>query len=299
MIFLKLIGFRNLLLIALAQLVFHFGLLKQQNLVLALEDWQFLLLVVATACIAAGGFLIQAVLAKNNPVYNSEVNAVSEATAYNLYAVLNIVGVGIGFYLSNLIGKPGFSGIFIITAATLYLYASSLKKSLIVGNLIIALVLAVSILIVGIYDLLAVITPENQPFLKVLFEIFIDYALFVFLLGFIREITGSLATVEQDLDKGSKTLPIVFGQRNTKIISTLLTALLISLLVVYISKYLFVNELYIATFYVMAVVLAPLLYVVVRLWNVDETKEYIQLSTILKGVLVLGVLSVLVIEFTK
>ena len=52
MIFFKLIGFRNLVWIALAQLILHFGFLKQQGFSLALDDWHFLLLVLSSVCIA-------------------------------------------------------------------------------------------------------------------------------------------------------------------------------------------------------------------------------------------------------
>jgi 4-hydroxybenzoate polyprenyltransferase len=304
MIFLKLIGYRNLVWIALAQLIFHFGFLKQQGFDLALKDWQFLLLVLATLCIAAGGFLIQNILDKSSrPSYNQEkkafTNTVSEAKAYNLYAALNIIGVGIGFYLSNLIEKASFAGIFIVAAATLYIYASSLKKNLLVGNLIIATILALCVLIVGIYDLFPLVTPENQPYLRILFGIFIDYASFVFLISFIRELVCSFATIEDDLDNGSKTLPIVIGQKNTKIIVSVLIAFVVMAAAHYSYYYMFSNDLYIASFYMMASVLAPLIYSLIRLWNVSENKEYNQLSLILQAVLIFGMLSILVIEFTK
>ena len=302
--FLKLIGYRNLIWIALTQLIFHFGFLKQQGFGLALKDWQFLLLVLATVCIAAGGFLIQNILDKSSsPSYNQEkkafVNTVSEAKAYNLYAALNIIGVGIGFFLSNFIEKASFAGIFIVVAATLYIYASSLKKNLLVGNLIIATILALCILIVGIYDLLPLVTPENQPYLKILFGIFIDYACFIFLISFIRELISSFATIEEDLDKGSKTLPIVIGQKNTKIIVSVLLAFVVFATAHYSYYYMFSNNLYSASFYVMALVLAPLIYSLIRLWNISENKEYKQLSLILKTVLIFGMLSILVVEFTK
>src|SRR5690606_6786342 len=302
--FLKLIGYRNLIWIALTQLIFHFGFLKQQGFGLALKDWQFLLLVLATVCIAAGGFLIQNILDKSSsPSYNKEkkafVNTVSEAKAYNLYAALNIIGVGIRFFLSNFIEKASFAGIFIVVAATLYIYASSLKKNLLVGNLIIATILALCILIVGIYDLLPLVTPENQPYLKILFGIFIDYACFIFLISFIRELISSFATIEEDLDKGSKTLPIVIGQKNTKIIVSVLLAFVVFATAHYSYYYMFSNDLYSASFYVMALVLAPLIYSLIRLWNISENKEYKQLSLILKTVLIFGMLSILVVEFTK
>jgi 4-hydroxybenzoate polyprenyltransferase len=62
----------------------------------------------------------------------------TESAAYNIYAVLNISGVAIGFYLSNVIVKPS-AAIFILIAATLYIYATSLKQMILLGNVIIAL----------------------------------------------------------------------------------------------------------------------------------------------------------------
>src|SRR5690606_14903767 len=125
--FLKLIRYQNLIMLALMQFVFHFGFLKKQLTVLGLTDWQFVLLVLSTICIAGAGYLINDVFDKNIDTINKPEKVIintyiSEATAYNYYIVLNIIGVGIGFYLSNYIGKPSFSGIFIVIAATLYLY---------------------------------------------------------------------------------------------------------------------------------------------------------------------------------
>jgi 4-hydroxybenzoate polyprenyltransferase len=54
------------------------------------------------------------------------------------------------FYLSNVILKPSFAAVFILIAATLYLYATSLKQILIVGNTIVAILLSCSVIIIGI-----------------------------------------------------------------------------------------------------------------------------------------------------
>ena len=51
--YLKLIRFQNLLMIALMQCIIRYGFLKLQKVELALADWQFALLVLATVFIAA------------------------------------------------------------------------------------------------------------------------------------------------------------------------------------------------------------------------------------------------------
>lgn len=305
--FLRLIRYQNLLMLALMQLIFHYGFLQKQivNLApeLALNDWQFFLLVLSTVCIAGGGYLINDVFDKNIDRINKPERVIidkhiTEATAYNFYIVLNVIGVGIGFYLSNHIGKPSFSTIFILIAATLYLYAMSLKKSLLVGNILIAAMLAISVLIVGIFDLLPIITPENQHSLGNLFKIIIDYAVFAFLINLIREIVKDMEDIEGDLDSGSKSLPIVLGMNKTKILLSVLLTISVLVLGWYSYAYFFENDLYIVLVYVLALVLTPLVYVVIRLWEAKQKKDFTHLSLVLKAIILFGILSLLVIIYS-
>lgn len=305
--FLRLIRYQNLLMLALMQLIFHYGFLQKKIVdlapELALNDWQFFLLVLSTLCIAGGGYLINDVFDKNIDKINKSERVIidkhiSEAAAYNFYIVLNVIGVGIGFYLSNHIGKPGFSTIFILIAATLYLYAMSLKKSLLVGNILIASMLAISVLIVGIFDLLPIITQENQLSLGNLFKIIIDYAVFAFLINLIREIIKDMEDIEGDLDSGSKSLPIVIGQEKTKIVVSTLLIISILLLGWYSYTYFFENDLYIVLVYVLALVLTPLVYMVIRLWEAKQKKDFTHLSLVLKAIILFGILSLLVIIYT-
>lgn len=300
--FLKLIRYQNLILLALMQLVFHFGFLKKQLPVLGLTDWQFLLLVLSTICIAGGGYLINAVFDKNIDKINNPEKVIidkhiSEASAYNYYIILNVIGVGIGFYLSNLIEKPSFTGIFIVIAGTLYLYASSLKKSLLIGNFIIAIILATSVLIVGILDLLPMITSENQQGLGSLFKILIDYAVFAFLIVLIREIVKDFEDIEGDLDYGAKSLPIVLGDKKAKMILSVLLVIAAILLIWYSFVYLFENDLYLAVLYIFGLILAPVIYTLIRLFSASEKKDYSHLSLILKGVIFFAILTILVVVY--
>jgi 4-hydroxybenzoate polyprenyltransferase len=85
--------------------------LKLQNIPLALTDWQYLLLVLSTVLIAAAGYVINNIFDQDTDLENKPNRVVigksiTESAAYNIYAVLNISGVVIGFYLSNVIVKP-------------------------------------------------------------------------------------------------------------------------------------------------------------------------------------------------
>lgn len=303
LLFLKSIRYKNLLLIATMQLIFFYGFLKILKIPVALNDWQYVLLIIATVCIAAGGYLMNNIEDQETDTINKPENVVigqsiSENSAYTIYIILTIIGVGIGFYLSNYVAKPSFTGIFIITAITLYIYATSLKQTLLIGNIIIALLTALSVVIVGLFMLYPMITAQNQSALAVIFKIILDYASFAFIINFIREIIKDLEDINGDYNLGMKTLPIVLGVKRTKKIVALLTVIPIALLLAYVNNYFFQNNLILATLYAIVLVIAPLIYVSIKTWSAKTQKDFNHLSTVLKGILFFGILSIFIITYT-
>ena len=298
MAFFKLIRYQNLLLLMFMQLIFRYGFLSLQDISLALTDLQFAVLVLSTAFIAAAGYIINNIFDKETDAINKrEVivgNAISENLAYNLYVGFNILGVGGGFYLSNVIEKPGFALLFIIVSGLLYLYASSLKQSLIIGNVIVAALTALSVILVGLFDLLPMITPENQVHLAILFKINLDYALFAFLINLIREIVKDLQDVKGDYNLGMNTLPIALGVARTSKIVLVTTALITTFLLYYIYNYYFNNNLYISTLYSLLMIIAPLLFFCIKLSTAKNPSDFKMLSLILKLVMLAGIISVCV-----
>ena len=298
---LKLIRYQNLLMLALMQFLFRYGFLKSQNVQLALTDWQYGLLVLATVSIAAGGYIINAILdvktdTDNRPNTIIIGDSISEAKGYNLYIGFTVIGVVSGFYLSNTINKPSFASLFIIIAATLYFYSLSLKQSLLIGNLIVALLLSFSLLIVGVFDLYPVTSEENRPIMGLLFGILLDYAIFAFLLNFIREIVKDLEDVKGDSNQGMRTLPIIFGVKKTTKLVLALSLIPIICIVYYLNYYLFQSGLIISTIYGFVFILAPLIYFTLTIGSARQTKDFHHLSTVLKWVLLFGILSIAVIS---
>src|SRR6478736_2802085 len=252
--YLKLVRYQNLLMLALMQLLFRYGFLNFQSIPLALNDWQYWLLVLATVLIAAGGYIINNIMdqATDNDNKPNQVvvgKGISETNAYNTYFFVTVVGVAIGFYLSNVIEKPGFASIFIVISATLYLYATSLKQMLLIGNFVVALLLAFSVIIIGVFDLLPAINPENKVVMADLFSILLDYALFAFVINFIREIVKDLEDVNGDYNQGMNTLPIALGIQRTSKLVLGLSLIPLVMVVVYIKAYFFAYDLYFATLY--------------------------------------------------
>ena len=297
--FLKLIRYQNLLMLAFMQLIFRYVFFKFQDIPLALADWQYGLLVLSTILIAAGGYVINNVFDQNTDTINKPNNVIvgktiSETNAYNLYIGLTVTGVAIGFYLSNVILKPGFASIFILIAATLYLYATSLKQMMIIGNIIVALLLSFSVVIIGIFDLFPTIHEGNQQQMGIVFSILLDYALFTFFLNFMREIVKDIEDVDGDYNQGMNTLPIAIGKSRTSKIVFGLSFLPILFMLYYINKYLL--DLVFTTVYLLLFVVGPLLYFTVKIWTAKSKKEFHTLSMLLKWILLFGILSIVVIS---
>lgn len=300
--FLRLIRLPNLLLLGIMMLSFRYGFLKQHDIYLALADWQYILLIFATIFIAAAGYIINDVFDRDTDMINKPRKVIvgthiSENTAYNLYVVFNIIGVGIGFYLSNVIKKPSFAAVFILIAALLYIYASSLKYITVLKNIIIASILAMSVLIIGIFDLYPATYPGNQKEMATLFNVLTDYAIFAFIINFIREIVKDLQDVKGDNSEGIKTIPVVLGiSKTTKIIS-LFTIIPVLMLSWYIQSYLMENNLYFITIYALIFIIAPLLFFIVKCWNVKSEKDFAFLSNILKIIIFFGIISVVLLTY--
>ena len=298
--YLKLIRYQNLLMLAFMQLVFRYLFLAQSYVDLALTDFNYILLVIATVCIAAGGYVINNIMDQDTDEIAKPQNrvvgvSISETVAYNWYIGLTIVGVGIGFYLSNVIYKATFASMFILVATLLYMYATSFKQIPVLGNVVVALMLSTSIIIIGLFDILPAIDADNRFRMKEAFDILMHYAIFAFIINLIREIVKDMEDMDGDYQSGINTLPNAIGIQKTKIIVGVLTVISIGILAYYVNSNLF--ELDYVVYYAMILIVGPLIYFGVKLLNATTKKEFHHLSLVLKIILFFGILSVAVIVF--
>ncbi len=299
--YLKLIRYRHLLVLAFMQLIFRYGFLKLQNISLSLADWQYILLVLSTVCLAAGGAIINAIFqqdsdGENKPNFQVVGKFISENTAYNLYAAFTFIGVLIGFYLSNVIQKPNFAILFILIASTLYFYASSMKNSILVGNIIIAFVNSIYLLIIGLFDLLPSTFEGNQTVMGIHFSILIDYAIFTFIISFLIELVSDIKNTRGDKSQGLSTLAIAIGTSKAKKVALAISLIPIFCVLYYLKVYLFDAKLLYSFIYGLIFIIMPLIYFLIKILKANEPKEFRHLYLILNWVLVLGYLSILVIS---
>ena len=177
---LNLIRWKNLLMLALMQLLIKYALLEPFGVQTSLDGLGITLLILATICIAAAGNIINDISDVETDLINKPnrvlINkSISEKTAYNLFIILNVVGVGIGFYLSHRVGRAPIFSLFVIISVLLYIYATYLKRTLLIGNIIISALVALSLIIVGVFELIPVMTAANQQTQTLFFKVIFDY----------------------------------------------------------------------------------------------------------------------------
>ncbi len=296
MYILNLIRWKNLLLILLVHILLKFALLEAFGVLTALDNLHFAILSFATLCLAAAGNIINDINdvetdAINKPNQVIVGHKISEKAAYNLFFAFNVVGVLLGFYLANHIGKQPFFGIFVITSLLLYLYATTLKQTILIGNLVISVLVGMSILIVGIFDVIPATFSQNKESQLTFVKIILDYAIFAFIINLVRELIKDIQDIDGDYKSGMNTLPIAIGRERAKKIAFAVSMIPIGAIIYYVVTYLYKQQL--AILYFLIFVIAPLIYATIKIFSAETKKDYQKLSNIYKLVMLLGMLSLL------
>ncbi len=294
----------NLIIIILTQFLVRYCIINSifqfQGVGVQLDLSDFILLVLATILIAAGGYII-------NDYYDIDIDEfnkkktnmigreISIKTSWILYFSINTLAVILGFILASNISSFQLGFIFPIIAGLLWFYSTRYKGMLFWGNLIVALLAALVLLIVWLFEFMAL---RNNPevFLDVMkvmgkVNIFVwSYALFAFLTTLLREWIKDVEDMKGDERFGCQTLPIVFGIKKMKVFLVSFIILLIVLLG-YGQIYL-IRSGYIFTFVYLIVAVQLLfiylLYLVIKLKQ-HEDMEFAGLMA--KIIIVAGVLS--------
>ena len=290
-----LIRWKNLALILLVHILIKYALLEAFEVLTVLDNFHFFLLSLSVMCIAAAGNII-------NDIYDVESDKInkpnrvlvgfkfSEKAAYNFYFGFNIIGVLLGFYLSNHIGKPSFFGIFVIASLLLYVYASFLKRTIIFGNLTISFLVGMSVLIVGVFDVIPAIFPPNRESQLVFFNIIFDYAIFAFLVNLVRELIKDIQDVDGDYKTGSNTLPVAIGRERANKIVFAVSIIPIFAIIFYLVNFLYKQQF--AILYFLIFVIAPMIYSSIKIFSAKHKRHYKNLSIIYKIIMLLGMISI-------
>ncbi len=297
--YLQLARWPNVLMTVFTQAIILYSFLPQTGASLSLDLPQALLLIMATGLLTASGNVI-------NDIYDVPVDIINkphkvivgkkitEKKAFNFYIILTCVAITAGFIVANAVGKPGLAGIFIAVSFGLYTYATSIKKKLLAGNLLISLLVGLVVVVTALFELFPAITDHNRSLQLAAFKHLLVFALFAFLINLLREVIKDCIDFEGDKATGRTSIPIVAGIAKTVKIASIYTFSL-----VIVTGYLTIEWLYqdrISVYYTVFFIIAPLLFVGLKLWSARTNKELIRLSLLCKLIMITGILGIALIK---
>jgi len=302
--FLKLVRLPNLIFIALAQLLFQYCIYLPLYKNSAAEAFplNFIFLVFASLCIAAAGYIINDYFDINIDEVNKPGKMVVDKVIHRRWAIawhfiLNSVGL-----IFTILALPVFDKWYLVVAnmfcmALLWFYSTSLKRRVLIGNIIIALLTAWTILIiffskVSLQDALGLGAELHDKFFRFTFL----YAGFAFISSLVREAIKDLEDMPGDAKYGCRTMPIVWGVQATKIYTAIWLIILIALLVL-IQVYILQFRWWLPVAYSILLLILPLLFILFRLFRSYTQQQYHWLSNAIKLVMLAGILSMLFFYF--
>lgn len=298
----RLLRFPNLLIIAFTQVLVHFFIFHSFLNTFSFGDIKFCVLVAATVCIAAAGYIINDYFdIKLDKINKPESVIISKyikrRVAIVLHSILNAVGVFFGFYVAYRAGMIMLGFIFPIIASGLWFYSLNLKKKPLVGNLSIALMAALVPLIVYLFEVVyiksnsSVFIYESKNYHLARYYT-IGLALFAFLLTLMREIVKDVEDIKGDREMGCRTLPIVLGVNKSKIIMALITIIIFILIAIY-QYYLFNTLDFELLIYTTIAIQLPLLYIIIKLYTSKYKADFHVISLLAKIIMVTGSITIL------
>ena len=296
--FLKLVRWPNLLIMALIFVVLRYGFLLPLGFDVYLSPLWHVLLILATLMVAAGGNAVNDAFdvkadAINKPEKQIAGRHITKETAMNVGQALLLGGVIVGLAVGYFNNMLTFSYIFPLCGLLLWLYASYLKKQPFIGNLVVALLAGILVLVEVIFDLLKTLNPENAEFQQQGILIIAVFAGFSFFTTLVRELIKDLQDIQGDRAAGYKTLPITSGTLFPKIMIILLV-MIIATSIGWLVVQTFSGGDYLSGFYLLLTVIAPLLYIMVRIAPATTPAALGKLSNIMKSVMVTGILALVI-----
>ena len=306
---LRLIRIPNLIILAVIFILLHIGIylpvFYSLGVASPFNGCVFSLFVVSVVLVMAGGNIINdyfdyQIDLINRPQRLSIGKTISFDRAFNVYIVLTSLGIFGGFITGWLCGNYKVGFFYGFGALMLYLYSESYKKRLLVGNLIIALFGALSIILLWLYEFFALRSDATSfitvyPLFPRINLLMGGYALFAFLTTLIREILKDIEDVEGDLKEGCNTLPIAYGSRISK--QVVLVLVLLTILILVASQMIcWTHQLKMMAIYIVPTIQLPLLILVYRLIKADTKKDYHAISSLMKVIMVAGILGIQLIN---
>jgi 4-hydroxybenzoate polyprenyltransferase len=272
--FLRLVRVQNLLIVVGTQYLARVALIgpREQWPRLLLEP-QLAILTLSTVCIAAAGYVINDYFDVKIDIINKPERVVigrylKRRWAITLHQVLNVIGCLLGLLLSRWVLVVD-----VVSVSLLWFYSANLKRQPFIGNVVVAFLTALSLLIMAVYYRRHV-------------DLLLVYASFAFIFTLVREIIKDMEDVRGDARYGARTLPIIWGLRRTKQLLYVIIASFIMTLFLLADS---LNNPRLG--WIFMLLLIPVAWLIYRLVYADTRRDFAYLSNLCKLIILMGVLS--------
>ncbi|WP_439185687.1 geranylgeranylglycerol-phosphate geranylgeranyltransferase [Carboxylicivirga taeanensis] len=307
MYFLKLIRYKNLVMIGGMQYALRYGLilpiLSHFELQPVLSDFRFALVVLSTILLAASGYII-------NDYFDIRIDRINKPdkvlvgryirrrTALFWHVLLTIAGILCGLFIAYVSRKEIYALLFIGTPMLLWYYSTTFKRHIVIGNLVISFLTGIVVLLVVSVEFAMLSKVHGEAIIRteacsIAWFWTSGFAIFAFLTNFVREIIKDTEDVKGDKAVGCKTLPIALGIPLTKTFVLIIEA--ISLLAIW-GLYFFIDAFeripFVLPFFIIGFTI-PHLVLAYKWVRARSSADYHQVSNISKLIILLGVLFIL------
>lgn len=293
--FLRLVRWPNLLFIILTQVLFYYCI--YQPLFGTGRVLGLIWLVLASVTIAAAGYIINDYFDLNIDQINKPQKNVFGKIIHRRWAIIWHFSLST-FGIFATVMAVGLHKWYLVLAnifctALLWFYSTSLKRKLLIGNIVISVLTAWTVLIL-FFDFTS---PKdammgNSPATVKFFRISFLYAGFAFIGSLIREAIKDMEDMEGDARYGCRTLPIVAGIRATKIYIIVWTVVLLAALII-LQLYILQFQWWYAIIYSVIFVITPLAYLLLKMRKAGSVKDFSVLSNLSKFIMFSGIVSMI------
>ena len=310
--FLRLVRWPNLVFIVVTQSLFYYlvviPIFYKNNTEPVLNPVLFWWLVVSSVLIAAAGYIINDYFDLNIDRVNKPEKLVVEKIIKRRWAIvwhliLSFVGFVITLWVCFKVGDIYAVAVAVINFCciiALWLYSTIYKRRLLIGNILISLLTAWTILILYLINmksfyLYTIVTDYMRNYEMAstkLFKYAIVYAGFAFIISLVREVIKDMEDREGDAKYGCKTMPIVWGIPSTKVFVAVWLIVLTAALII-IQFYALHLGWWWSVAYCVFTIILPLLWILRHLYKANVAKDYHLLSNTVKLVMLAGILSMI------
>ena len=265
--------------------------------------WYILLLLeIAVILIAAGGYVINdyfdvKIDRINRPDAVIVTRTISKPAAMRLSICLSAAGAAGGILEAILLRSMTIGILFVIVPGLLWFYSSSYKRLFMIGNLTIALLAAVTPMLVAMTNvaILQLRFETILPYISLPHDLYAwlgGFALFAFLLTWIREIIKDMQDQMGDRELECHSMPVVWGDLWTKVFVTALIILTLAI-IGHIWYHLLpfpIGWTSLSTRYIALGIVVPLLSAIWLLWSAKIPSDYKSCQQVIKFAMLIGML---------